>query len=112
MSKRKRLMLIAPAAIVFGTAAVAVLGFIVAALWNAVMPAIFGLPAIGFWEALLLFLLTRLLFGRLGGTGRSMRFSRGWRGLTPEQRQRFREAMGARCPERFRDEPEEHQGEP
>jgi hypothetical protein len=105
MSRRKRLMLIAPAAIVFGTVAAVALGFILSGLWNALMPAIFGLPAIGFWQALGLFLLARLLFGRFGGAGRKMRFSRGWKGLTPEQRQRFREAMGARCPERFRDEP-------
>jgi hypothetical protein len=112
MSKRKRLMMIAPAAIVFGTAAVAALGFIVSGLWNALMPAIFGLPEIGFWQALGLFLLARLLFGRFGGRGTKMRFSRGWQGLSPEQRQRFREAMGARCPERFREEPGEDQGQP
>jgi len=104
MSRRKKLMMVAPAAIVFGTAAVAALGFILAGLWNALMPAIFGLPAIGFWQALGLFLLARLLFGRFGGR-RNTRFSRGWKGLSPEQRQRFREAMGARCPERFRHEP-------
>lgn len=35
-------------------------------LWNELMPAIFGLPTISFWQAFGLMLLCRLLFGDLG----------------------------------------------
>lgn len=53
-------------------------------LWNWLMPAIFKLPTIGFWEALGLLVLSRLL---LGG-GRAARMGRGhWR------RARLRDAM-------------------
>jgi hypothetical protein len=41
------------------------------------------------------------LFGRFGGWGRRLhraRFVKGWNDLTPEERQRFRQAMGSRCP--------------
>jgi hypothetical protein len=41
-------------------------------LWNALMPAIFKLPAIGFWQAIGILILTQLLFkgGRPGRMGR------------------------------------------
>jgi hypothetical protein len=48
--------------------------------------------------------ISRLLSGGLGGWGRRMRkarFARGWNGLTPEERQRFRDAMGPRHPGNF-----------
>ena len=83
--------------ILFGIVLVGVTGLVTVGLWNALMPAILGLPAIGFWQALGLLLLSRLLFGRLGGWRRGMhkaRFVRGWTNLTPEERQRFHQAMG------------------
>ncbi len=38
-------------------------GFITMALWNVLMPEIFNLPVIGFWQAAGLLILARLLFG-------------------------------------------------
>ncbi len=35
-------------------------------LWNGLVPAIFGLKAIGYWQALGLLVLARILFGNLG----------------------------------------------
>jgi hypothetical protein len=87
--------------LVFGIAFAGIIGFVTLALWNALMPAIFGLPAITFGQALGLLLLSRILLGRFGGWGRRMRkarFARGWHGLTQEERQRFRDAMGAHRP--------------
>jgi len=85
--------------IFFGTLAVIALGFILSALWNALIPAIFGLPAITFWQALGLFAISRILFGRFGGRPHRFnpRFARGWGSLTPEERERFRAAMGHGC---------------
>lgn len=77
-------------------------------LWDALMPTLFGLHAIGYWQAMGLMILARLLFGGLGrgwGRARRARFVRGWHNLSPEERQRFRQAMGTHWPSRFRDEP-------
>ncbi len=35
-------------------------------LWNALLPAIFGLKAIGYWQAVGLLVLARILFGSFG----------------------------------------------
>jgi hypothetical protein len=81
--------------IVFAVVALGTVGLITFGLWNALMPAIFHLPAISFWQAMGLLLLSRILFGRLGGPHmRKSRFVRGWNDLTPEERERFRQAMG------------------
>ena len=69
--------------------------------WNVLMPAILGLPAISFWQALGLLLLSRVLFGRFGPRPGKARFVRGWKDLTPEQRQRFRHPMEPRRPGNF-----------
>jgi hypothetical protein len=85
--------------ILFGIVFVGVMGLLVTALWNALMPAILGVRAIGFWQALGLLLLSRILFGRFGHWGHRMRkarFVRGWKDLTPAERQRFCHAMDAR----------------
>ena len=88
--------------ILFGIAFMGVGGLVITGLWNALMPEIFGLPTIGFWQALGLFLLSRLLIGGFGGSGHGMRkarFARGWKNLTPEERERFRRAMEPHRPE-------------
>lgn len=86
----------------FGILAVLVLGLVVSGLWNALMPAIFGLPAITYWQALGLFILSRILFGRFGSRrwGRP-RWGRDWRTLTPEERERIRGAMRSCRPHDF-----------
>ena len=44
-------------------------GFIVKVLWNWLMPDIFGLKQITYWQAWGLLILSCILFGRLGGGG-------------------------------------------
>ncbi len=78
----------------FGVLGIAVAGGVTMALWNSLMPAIFGLPGLSFWQALGLLLLGRLFFGGFGGRGRRPRFAHS---MTPEERERFREAMRQRC---------------
>lgn len=90
--------------VLFGIVWVGIMGLVIVGLWNVLMPAILGLPAISFWQALGLFLLSRVLFGRSGGWGprmRKTRFVRGWKDLTPEERERFSRAMGPRRPGNF-----------
>ncbi len=91
--------------VLFGILFFGLMGLLILGLWNALIPAILGLQKISFWQALGLFILSRALFGRFGGGAwgkmRKARFVRGWNSLTPEERQRFRNAMGSRCPSKF-----------
>lgn len=82
------------------------LGFVTMQLWNWLMPSIFGLHAITFWQALGLFVLGKLLLGGFhrhhGGRprwGRHMRER--WEQMTPEERERFRAGMRGRHGCRF-----------
>jgi len=82
--------------LMFVLVTLAVMSAIILGLWNILMPAIFRFPPITFWQAAGIFVLSRVLFGRLGDWSRRIRKSRvvhGWKDLTPEERQRFSEAM-------------------
>ncbi len=83
----------------------ALVGFVVMQLWNSLLPPLFGLKAIGYWQAVGLLVLTRILFGGLGRRGghghwRSRwrkRWQERWEQMSPEEREKFRAGMGARC---------------
>jgi hypothetical protein len=84
----------------FVALALAVLGYVVMSLWNAVLPAVTGLHAITFVQALGLLVLSRILFGGLRGWGHRgghwrARMQARWQQMTPEERERFRDAMGS-----------------
>jgi hypothetical protein len=87
----------------FAAVAVAVVGAVVMALWNALLPALFGLPPLGFWQALGLLLLSKILFGssfrgaRGGGMRWRARMADRWERMTEEERVRFRAGMSRRC---------------
>lgn len=75
-------------------------------LWNWLMPAIFHLPAIGFWQALGLMVLSWILLGGRRGMGGWRPHYRGrwrkrmherWEEMTPEEREKFREWIRGRC---------------
>ncbi len=82
---------------VFAILGVLVFGFVVMNLWNWLMPALFGLHAISFAQALGLLILGKILFGgfhRGGGRGRWRSGMRErWAQMTPEQREKFRAGM-------------------
>jgi hypothetical protein len=76
----------------------ALLGWVVMSLWNWLLPALFGWKMIGYWQALGLIVLCRLLFGGFGGQrGHHGYFGRRarerWELMTPEERERFRHGM-------------------
>jgi hypothetical protein len=58
--------------VILGAAGAAALGLLfghlIRWLWNWLMPYLFGLPAIGFWQGLGIFVLARLLLGGFGGS--------------------------------------------
>ena len=68
-------------------------GVLVQHLWNWLLPALFQLPVITFWQAVGLVLLSRLLFGHVGG-GRSC-CHKGWRGGGWKGRCDWKEVKGA-----------------
>lgn len=81
---------------VIGLVAVAVLGWIVMALWNAVIPAVFaGGHAIDYLHALGLLILSRILFGGFRGRGgcNKHRHWRKWDAMTPDERAQFQRGM-------------------
>jgi len=79
-----------------------VFGFVVQSLWNWLMPAMFGLHAITFWQALGMLLLSKILFGGFhrhagGGRGRWGREMRArWESMSPEERERLMAGMKGR----------------
>jgi hypothetical protein len=86
--------------VAFGIVAFGAFGLIVSGLWNALMPAIFGLQAINFWQAIGLLILSRILFGGWHGAGRRRGHGKcvsRWDHLNPEEKERFRQAMHERC---------------
>lgn len=91
----------------FGALFVALLGYVTMSLWNHLMPYLFHLPALDFWQALGLLVLSRLLFGGFGrGRGGSWaqkrrQWKQHWESkmttLSPEEREKFRQQMQRRC---------------
>lgn len=83
----------------FCVAFIALFGYIVMLLWNWLMPEIFGLPIITFWQAAGLLLLCKILFGGFGsshhhGHGHGCHHSSNklrerWESMTPEERERI-----------------------
>jgi Ca2+/H+ antiporter, TMEM165/GDT1 family len=103
---RRKWFFFAPLAIVGMLAFMAIGSVVVMALWNWLLPALFGLHQITFWQALGILVLCRLLFGGLGRHGgfrpnfrhrmRERWFER-WERMNPEERERFRHGMRGRC---------------
>ncbi len=88
--------------------AVLVAGAIVMWLWNWLMPTVFGLPAIGFWQAVGLLVLSKLLLGGFRGRGWGRRrgghfgpwrarMKERWANMTEEERAEFRAGLRRRC---------------
>ena len=87
---------------VFASVFVIVFGFVVMRLWNWLAPALFGWHIITFWQALGILILSKILFGGFrGGPQRGWEWRRRmmerWDQMTPEEREKMREAMRAGC---------------
>jgi hypothetical protein len=107
----KRWIFLAPVAIVGMLLFVAIGGEVVKYLWNWLLPPMFGWREITFWQAVGLLALCRILFGSHGfsrsGVRRRMsdrmtermaeRMGERWDKMTPEEQERFRQGIRARC---------------
>ena len=102
---RRRWFVIAPMAVVGLLLFIALGGAIVQLLWNWLLPPLFGLPLITFWQAVGLLALCRILFG---GSGRqhypskirqrvAQRVAERWDHMTPEEQERVRQRIRERC---------------
>lgn len=109
----RKLVFFAPLAIVGLLVFMALGGAIVMLLWNWLLPPLFGWSEIGFWQALGLLALCRILFGGFGGRGMSgghmrrrmadrvadrvvARMGERWDGMSPEEKERFRQRIRER----------------
>lgn len=115
--RREHLIWIAPLAILGIILFVFIGGQIVLHLWNWLLPPLFGFREIGFWQALGILILCRILFGGFGmsGSGGSRsracareqiadrvaervaeRMDERYGNMTPEERELFRQRMRER----------------
>jgi uncharacterized membrane protein len=105
MSRRKRLLWIAPVAILGIVLFAFIGGQIIMHLWNWLLPLLFGWRQITFWQALGILVLCRILFGSHGFRGARPNFRRRiqermeerFARMTPEERERFRQSWRGRC---------------
>jgi len=102
--RRKRLFFIIPAAIVGITFFIFIGGWLVMTLWNWLLPPLFGWHSLTFWQAFAMLFLCRILFGGISGRGyhrsnwRGLRSGSRWtHRMTPEEREKVRPAIRARC---------------
>jgi len=102
MRGKRKLIFIAPLALLGILALMAIGGYGVMLLWNWLVPALFSGPTVTFWQALGVLVLCRVLFGRWGGSRRGcggsrmrQRMEERWN-MTPEERERMREEMRRR----------------
>lgn len=82
--------------------AFALLGFVVMGLWNWLLPTLFGLHPITFWQAVGVVILSRILFGGFRGRrGRHWywrrRMMKRWERMSPEDREKWRQSFRGRC---------------
>jgi len=85
------------------------LGAVVMLLWNAIFPELLHVNRIGYWQAVGLLALCRILFGNFGGRGPGKHGGYGpdhkmrtklrekWMHMTPEERLRFRHDWQNHC---------------
>ena len=88
-----------------------VFGSIVMLLWNALMPVLFHLPVVTFWQALGLLVLTKILFSGFRGGGPKPQWKnklkQRWMNMTPEEREKFKQDWTTRCRKPFSSESNE-----
>jgi len=87
---------------VIAAAVIFVMGSAVMLLWNAIIPSLFHLDQISFWQAAGILVLCKILFGGFHGHrshfGHWGHMRSRWNHMSDEDRSRFREEWKKRCP--------------
>jgi hypothetical protein len=84
-------------------AGIFIFGSLVMFLWNSILPVVFGISTITFWQALGILVLSRILFGGFkGGHGHchshtGHHWNGKWMHLSPEERKKMKEEWRNRC---------------
>ena len=99
MSKLTRLFLFAPLAILGMMLFAFIGGQIVLHLWNWLLPPLFGISQITFWQALGILVLSRILFGGFGMSGSQRSHSR--RGVSDRIADRVADRVAERMDQRY-----------
>jgi hypothetical protein len=93
---RRKLWFMIPIGLAAIAAFVFIGGTLVQSLWNWLMPVLFGVREVTFWQAVGILALSRILFGGFGGGGH--RSSGRWgRNMSADDRERLRQRMRERC---------------
>ncbi len=109
--------------VLFGTA----MSYLLMTLWNWLMPQVFGLTILSFWQAAGLLLLSKLIFGFGGGWGHKGHYAGHWKQhgaaiwkekmeeklktMSPEEREKLREEWKKRCGWKYQHYNEEQKNE-
>jgi len=89
---------------IFVAAGVFIFGTLLMYLWNAILPAVIGVQAITFWQAIGILILSKILFSGFHGRhgyrghhdhGSAMREK--WMNLTPEEKEKLRKKWWGKC---------------
>jgi hypothetical protein len=89
--------------IIFVAAATLLFGGVVMWLWNAILPAVLGVKAISFIQALGILVLSKILFGGFGGRrwrGNpewKQKMKQRWETMSPEEKENFKSEWKNRC---------------
>ncbi|MCB4235216.1 hypothetical protein LDL59_09280 [Kaistella anthropi] len=79
-------------------------------LWNALLPEIIGVKSIGFWQAMGILVLCKILFGGFGGKGGKKCFGKEsfqkineekLKGMTDDEKEKLKEIWRKRCEGNF-----------
>lgn len=97
--KYKKWFVLAPLLFV---AVAALLGWVVMLLWNAILVPVLGVGIITFWQAIGLFVLSKILFGGFHG-GKHHKWKHyqyrkeKWDSMTDDEKERFKQEWSRRC---------------
>lgn len=86
----------------------ALFGWLVKLLWNWLMPDIFGLPELDFWQSAGLLVLCKILFGGIAGGGHHGHH--GHHGMCHSDKNKLREKWESMTPEERKHIFEQHKG--
>jgi len=81
---------------------VGLLIWVVMLLWNAILPEVIGVSTINYWQALGIFILSKILFGGFKGKGPGRgkfksKFKNKFRNMTDEEKASFKTEWESRC---------------